>query len=286
MDHPDRKILFPTKGIEKPSLQMGPERLHYEYSAALPQVHLTLVSVLQGIAFALLLLSIPLPGESWCPLPNDNPYPTLVNCVLQQHLYLPYVVSSLLILLIWGQFVYASMFEFWSFSPLQMGLVFLLSLAETLTFKVIIDLQAWLIGLGFIGLFGGFIRFSNVVVPTKDDFESQDAAQVLISYNRRDGFLYVLAGFLLVLLGTMYRVVIQLARQYFPQGADLLPWFVLGFLLISMMLLWILGSRFRYVLLLEIARGSDLTVTPRGIVRYKESHQAAKTKAFDSDVVQ
>jgi hypothetical protein len=265
---------------------MGPERLHYEYSAALPQVHLTLVSVLQGIAFALLLLSIPLPGESWCVLPNNNPYPMIVNCIMQQHVYLAFIVSSLLILLIWGQFVYASMFEFWSFSPLQMGLVFLLSVAEIMTFKVIIDLQAWLIGLGFIGLFGGFIRFSNVVVPTKDDFESQNAAQVLIDYNRRDGFLYVLAGALLILLGIMYRVMDQLARQYFPQGAGLLPWFVLGSLFVSMMVLWILGSRFRYVLLLEIARGSDLTVTPRGIVRYKGSHETTESNEFHANVVQ
>lgn len=49
------------QGNESPPLSLGPKRLHYQFSAALPQVHLTLVSIVQGIAFGVLFQDLPVP---------------------------------------------------------------------------------------------------------------------------------------------------------------------------------------------------------------------------------
>src|SRR5437660_1565134 len=69
-----------TRLHEIPTLKLGPRRFHYLYSAVLPQVHLNLVSILQGIAFAVLLLNIP--------LPNNISTPFSVDIILQQFFYL------------------------------------------------------------------------------------------------------------------------------------------------------------------------------------------------------
>lgn len=50
-----------TRGREQPSLEYGPQRIHYIYSVAIPQGYLTLFSILQGLVFSILLTDIPLP---------------------------------------------------------------------------------------------------------------------------------------------------------------------------------------------------------------------------------
>src|SRR5205085_8095055 len=94
-----------TRNHEIPTLTISPQRFHYYYSSVLPQIHLTLVSVLQGIAFGVLLLGIP--------LPHDTTRLPAFEFLFQQYLYLPYIISSLLILSIWKQFVAACIFSTW-----------------------------------------------------------------------------------------------------------------------------------------------------------------------------
>jgi hypothetical protein len=137
-----------TVSSETPPLTMGPKRLHYQYSVALPQGILTFVSVLQGIVFSLLLLNTPL-------LPSLH---TLSwGFLLQQYLYLPYIISALVILIIWQQYVYATLFLVWPISLFQSTLIFLMTLAEILTFRQVGSLSTWLFGLGWVAIIGGGI---------------------------------------------------------------------------------------------------------------------------------
>lgn len=95
-----------TRERETPSLLSGPQRLHYQFSVALPLTHLTFVSVLQGLALGILLYNIHLP-------PENVSWENFFDISFKQYFYLPYIISSLLILLIWIQFVHASMFINW-----------------------------------------------------------------------------------------------------------------------------------------------------------------------------
>jgi len=97
-----------TRDQEQPPLTFGPKRIHYLYSVVLPQIHLTLVSVLQGIVFGVLLVSIPLPPTS--------SWPTILYYLLDHYFYLPYGISSVVIIIIWIQFVEVTMFLFWPLS--------------------------------------------------------------------------------------------------------------------------------------------------------------------------
>ena len=71
-----------TRNHEIPTLTISPQRFHYLYSAVMPQIHLTLVSVLQGIAFGVLLLGIP--------------FPTSFESLFQLYFYFPYLISGII----------------------------------------------------------------------------------------------------------------------------------------------------------------------------------------------
>src|SRR5437763_10891082 len=154
MQHKPRII---TRGHESPPLTPGPQRLHYQFSTALPLTQLTFASVLQGVVFCWLLYNIPLP-------PVTASFADVFDFIFKQHLYLPYIISSLIIIVIWNQFVHASLFVTWPLSIFQSTLLFLLTVAEMLTFGKINSpsLTPWLFGLGWVSIFGGIVRLHNV----------------------------------------------------------------------------------------------------------------------------
>jgi hypothetical protein len=161
MDPPQNEPTIITRGRESPPLSPGPQRLHYQFSVSLPQTQLTFASVLQGVVFGWLLLNIPITSAniSWA---------SFFDLALKQYLYLPYIISSLVIMLIWIQIVHTSLFMNEPFSIFQYILVFLLTISEMLAFGQLKSsplspppLSPWLFGLGWIGIVGGFIRIHN-----------------------------------------------------------------------------------------------------------------------------
>lgn len=250
-----------TRGRESPSLLLGPRRLHYQYSVSLPQLHMTLISVLQGLAFAVLLSRIPL-------VPSD-PSTGVLAFLLQQHFFLPYVTSSLLILLIWLQFIYASMFVIWPVSTLQTALIYLLALAEIVTFQEIDQLPAWVAGLGFVAIVGGCIRLNNLRWQNQLDYVSPRPERTWRNAQIADGLLYIGLGVFYIALGISYPRIIAALAPVLPFGAQLDPW---GVLVLTLVVLGISGARdtrFRQRFLRELTEGSDLTVSPHGTLCYR-----------------
>src|SRR5207245_557047 len=84
--------------------------------------------------------------------------------LVNQYLYLPYIVSSLLIIFIWIQLVHASLLIIWPLSIFQATLLFILTISEVLAFQKINppSLSPWLFGIGWVGIVGGFIRIHNI----------------------------------------------------------------------------------------------------------------------------
>src|SRR5712691_6433328 len=98
----DQPSIVIIRGREQPSLEYGPQRIHYIHSVALPQAYLTLSSVLQALAFSILLVGFPLPKEiTW---------PAFWSFVLQQYFYLPYALSIGLLILAWILLVNVSLY--------------------------------------------------------------------------------------------------------------------------------------------------------------------------------
>lgn len=270
-----------TRGRETPSLLPGPQRLHYQFSAALPQTHLTFVSVLQGLAFGLLLFNIPLPSE-------NASWPSILDFWLKQYLYLPYIISALIIITIWNQFVHASLFVTWPLSISQSILLFLLTMAEILTFGQLKfpqhSLSSWLFGLGWVGIFGGIIRIHNIrwyhprtpsplkgrkisiasivkaIIKTVCNFIV--TKEMINNTEIRDGLFYSFAGLAWVGIGILYRQLVHLIPFF--------SWFILVVTIAILFLCIWMYIRLHQANLQVLAKDSDLDVLPHGLIKYKE----------------
>jgi len=275
--HPEEII---TYGIEKPALTLGPRRFHYQYSVVLPQVHLILVSVLQSIAFGVLLLGIP--------LPTNTLWSFVLGYAYQQYFYLPYVISSLLVLVIWKQFVYASLLSIWPLTSIHIFLIYLIAVIEIVAFRVITvasggtlsstSLAVWLFWLGWVGVVGGCIRLYNLPFIKKEDFDPEmpnngaiKAWQIYRKSQIRDGLLYVGLGCGVITLGTIFSQLSNLLKPFL--------WLILGFLLFILILILLLDFIFRRALFAQLTENSDLYVTSSSVLRYKKTGQGNKKDA-------
>ncbi len=245
-----------TRNREIPPLTLGPKRLHYQHSVVLPQTALTLVSVLQGIVFGILLVNTPLlpslTALSW-------------NLLFQQYLYLPYIISVIVILLIWQQFVSVILFVLWPQTLYQYTLMFLIALAEILTFRQIGSFSLWLFGVGCIAIIGGGTRLSNLRLIRKGNYEPYPSLELLFNSDRkvekRDGLLYISLGIVLVLCGLGY-------NQLF-QSRPIITWIILILLVGVLLLISIMYDRSLRWYLKKIVEGSDLIVLPNGVLGYE-----------------
>lgn len=255
-----------TEGRESPSLKLGPQRLHYQFSVTVPQAHLTFVSVLQGIALGVLLLNIPLPPDS---LTLSTILPYLIN---SQHLYLPFVLSALLILMIWKEFVQASMYLNWPLTVKQLGLTMLIAVVEIMAFRAIDNLVAWLIGIGLIGMVGGIIHWNNLKIQAPTDYDSRDTEKSSRVEERAIGWKYFILG-LLIISGTVTWRLSPLYSDHLTVG----EWIVLLALAAIVGVALVIDSKYSKEVLASILKGKDekykcdLRVTKQGGLTYEST---------------
>jgi hypothetical protein len=98
------------------------------------------------------------------------------------------------VLLIWKQFVQASLFYTWPLSMLQIALMLLIASAEMVAFREIDHLFGWLTGIGLIGIVGGFIRLHNIPLRREWDYENLDGKQGDNKIELHSGLLYGALG--------------------------------------------------------------------------------------------
>jgi len=225
---------------------------------------MTLVSVLQGVAFGALLLNIPLPaGGSWS---------VIFHFLLGHYFYLPYIISSLIIIMIWTQFVGVNMFLFWPLSRLQTILVFLLTLCEIIAFRNIEILSVWIACLGAVAIVGGWIAQRNFLFMTKDMFEAIPSLEKTFEYfqksNRKTVKLYFGLGAFTMLLGLAYNWLVTIIMSRVPQLASLVSWGIILSLFITLIILLQRDIDYRRGWLNQVIEGSDLVPSPHGGIKY------------------
>jgi energy-converting hydrogenase Eha subunit C len=254
------RTLVITQGHESPTLLLGPQRLHYIYSESVPQIHLNLVAILQGIAFGVLILNIP--------VPKDFAWPGVLDFALKHYLYLPFITSSLIVLLAWNQYVYGAVVFIWPMSLIQSGLIFMLAVTETITFASIASLPAWLVLSGLLFFVGGLHRINNVRYHIRDQSLSPQFASALEGSQWRDGGTYVLVGGLLIAAGLTYTNVISALQSMNVQLAELYPWALNVSYLVITIASCVVFVRLRQHQLAMAVEGSDLVVLPHGQIVY------------------
>lgn len=255
-----------------PPLTFGARRIHYQFSAVLPTIHLTLVSILQGLAFGVLLLGLPI----------SNPHQIYwVDFLLDEYFYLPYLTSSLLILLIWKEFAQACFYSNWPLSSLQSGLIYLSAVPEILAFRAIsitagddpkltpTMLIGWLIGIGFVGIIGGLIRLNNNQLEKMTDYESEEIAKDSFKLERFEGLEYIILGAFMVLFGIVYEFLIAFkVLNNVPQISSIMSWTIIALILIIVSAVFLQDMKGRKELLIKALENSDLIVSDKEVLRY------------------
>src|SRR5205823_7896692 len=214
--------------------------------------------------FGVLLLRIPLP-------PNTSLL-GIFSFLLQEYLYLPYIISSLIILIVWNQFVHGILFLAWPFTVFQSSLIFLMSLVEILTVTSVNFLPAWLFGVGWIAIVGAFIRFNNIRYLPKD---KQIWIAPLNNYpifskktEVSDGLLYMGMGIIVLIISVIFNYIIDLVSRYNNSFPSIIKLGILVLLFIMAIGILLIDKKNRRIYLDIFVKGSDLAVTPHGIISY------------------
>lgn len=140
-------------------LHITGERVVDQFAHLLPQVNLTLIGVLQGLVIGALLTHVQPPASFAL---RD-----VGRALLVHNLYLTFIASFLVVVLIWQEYVYAFFTIHWPLLSFWVALQVLLVLPE---FGMVVSIDAagaWSFWAGVAALVGAIIRLCNrwVVSP-------------------------------------------------------------------------------------------------------------------------
>lgn len=150
-------------------LHFTANRMIRQIDSLMPQIHLTLVSIQQGIALVFLLTSVQPPKS---PMWSD-----ILAALKTNHLFLPHIASLLLIILVWNQFAHATIFLYWPVSNATASLLFLFCVAEIIAFSSARYVGAWMLWTGMLLFVATFVRRRNRSVISKVLFRRSPSYQ-------------------------------------------------------------------------------------------------------------
>jgi hypothetical protein len=187
------------------------QRTAVQYSELLPQVHLTLVSVFQGVAIAILVSRF------------DDVDPLRLPGTIY------YLASLMVVVLIW--FMYSWGFVTFSY-PLHAWrtlLEFTLMAAEVFAFAFVGNPPRWAFGIAATALAGGCLRLLNIHLAHPSHYEQPDMHR---SDNRREGaaaWSYMLFALAVAGAGVAYQITSSMyLRVILPLGVGAIATFFLG----------------------------------------------------------
>ena len=164
-------------------IKLSSKRTAVQLSTFLPQIHLTLVSVLQGFALSVLISQL------------EKEFPTSIQSVLL------YIDSLLIIVLVW--YLYSAVFVVF-ISPLSFWhtlLQFLLTIAESISFLSITNPGAWTIGMAMMLFVTAAIRFLNMKFANPNGYERKDIFDFDMMFERRASRLFFSMGVVFTAVG-------------------------------------------------------------------------------------
>ena len=224
------------------SLHMTGDYIVSQFRQILPQIHLTLISVLQGLALGALLLNF---GQPQSAAPAD-----VARAFLQHAFYLPQLASFLMIVTIWVQYMYVVFTLPWPLNYVNTALQFLLVVPEVAAFSTVNHVGIWVLWVGVIGLIGTVIRIRNPHIVSKELFRKPaETAEVPALYTGEmadDNLLHTwrfwAVGFAIIALGYLRELgllpSLLIGSIPFPLGTSFVPFDVAVPLVVTIVLVW------------------------------------------------
>lgn len=164
-------------------VKLSAKRTVVQLNTFLPQIHLTLISVLQGLALGILIAQI------------ENHFSTTIQSILL------YINSLLIIVLVW--YLYSSVFVIfvWPLSFPHTLLQFCLTIAQSISFLFISQPGAWTIGVAIAAFIAGIIRFTNTKVVRPEIYERRDIFHLDMSFERQASIIFFIVSVVLATTG-------------------------------------------------------------------------------------
>jgi len=161
-------------------LKLGAKKIAFLFNSFLPQVNLTLISVLQGVALAVLV---------------DQFHEVRLDSFPGALLYLD---SLLAIVVIWYQYVLVFVGYQWPFSVFQIALQFGLVTAQIIAFSHLGTPAVWMFGFAGICFIGSIIWWRSSKISSRN-YEQEGVYAIDMRANRTSAWTLLAAA---VLMGT------------------------------------------------------------------------------------
>lgn len=163
-------------------VRIGARRIAVQFDSLLPQVHLTLVSILQGIALGVLMESV-----------NFKTF--------KFHLFPLYVASVIVVALIWHLYANAFVAFIWPFAGWHTLLQFLLAVVEIFAFAEISEPGIWMIGLALTSVIGALIRWLNTRIVSEENYVSKSDYMLDKKIEKTAAIRMVVISFIVMVVG-------------------------------------------------------------------------------------
>jgi hypothetical protein len=154
--HTSGKSESKTEVLEVMPVKLGAKKTAFQLNTFLPQVHLTLISVLQGVALGVLIAQFG--------VVSPLSFPSV----------LLYMDSIFIIALVWYLYAWAFVAFQWPFSSWHTVLQFILAFAQSLAFAFLSKPAIWTLGIACSAFVGAFIRWLNTKVVSSAIYERED----------------------------------------------------------------------------------------------------------------
>jgi len=178
-----------SKVLDVMPIKLGDKRLAFQLNMFLPQVHLTLISVLQGVALGVLIAQFG--------IVSPFSFPAM----------LLYIDSVIGIALIWYLYANAFLTFLWPFSAMHILLQFLLAAFESLALAFISRPAIWTLGVAVAAFVGAVIRWLNTKLVTPGSYERRDMFEFDMELERSGSMGLVLLAAISLILGLILLIV-------------------------------------------------------------------------------
>lgn len=166
-------------------VKLGARRVMLQLNTFLPQIHLTLISVLQGLALGVLIARL------------EKAPPTSISTMLL------YFDSLMIVVLIWH--LYSSVFVvfLWPLSLWHTLLQFLLAAAQSVTFFYITQPAVWTLGCACMALIAAVIRYLNTKAVGPFNYECEKVYELDMQIEKSGARMFFLASITVGIIGAL-----------------------------------------------------------------------------------
>lgn len=166
-------------------LKLGAQRTAIQLTTFLPQIHLTLISVLQGLVLAIMI------GEfRWS---GNFAY------------FLRSIDSLLIVVLVWYLYCFVFVIFVWPLLYWHTLLQFALAVAQSFAFLHISDSSVWTLGVAAICFIACLIRLTNTYLVRPRSYERPGVYQIDMEFEKQAFVIFLLLSLSYLVLGILQK---------------------------------------------------------------------------------